>query len=84
MDLGDAQSLEQSLSTFSGHVRRLRNILAALTPHSLVSLAVPLASRFIRLTSPLGRRIWGIALCWKVSETCVTHMPLVCSASMLT
>jgi len=36
VDLGDGQSLEQSLSTFSGHVRRLRNILAALTPHSLV------------------------------------------------
>jgi len=38
VDLGDSQSLEQSLSTFSGHIRRLRNILAAMTPRSLVLL----------------------------------------------
>ncbi|GAB4822194.1 hypothetical protein N2152v2_009240 [Parachlorella kessleri] len=37
-DLGDGQSLQQSLSTFSGHVRRIRNILAATTPRSLVLL----------------------------------------------
>lgn len=37
-DVGDGQSLQQSLSTFSGHVRRLRGILAAATPHSLVLL----------------------------------------------
>lgn len=30
-DLGDGQSLQQSLSTFSGHVRRIRNVLAAAT-----------------------------------------------------
>ena len=37
-DLGDGQSLAASLSTFSGHVRRLRLILAAATPESLVLL----------------------------------------------
>ncbi|PSC69703.1 endonuclease 2 [Micractinium conductrix] len=37
-DLGDGQSLQQSLSTFSGHVRRIRNVLAAATPQSLVLL----------------------------------------------
>jgi DNA mismatch repair protein MutS2 len=31
-DLGDGQSLQQSLSTFSGHLRRIRNVLAAATP----------------------------------------------------
>ena len=31
-DLGDGQSLQQSLSTFSGHLRRIRNVLAATTP----------------------------------------------------
>ena len=37
-DVGDGQSLQQSLSTFSGHVRRLRLILAAVTPASLALL----------------------------------------------
>jgi ABC-type uncharacterized transport system ATPase subunit len=37
-DIGDAQSLEQSLSTFSGHVRRIQRILGAATPASLVLL----------------------------------------------
>jgi dsDNA-specific endonuclease/ATPase MutS2 len=37
-DIGDSQSLQQSLSTFSGHVRRLRRVLAAAGPSSLVLL----------------------------------------------
>lgn len=37
-DVGDGQSLEQSLSTFSGHIRRVRAILAAITQRSLVLL----------------------------------------------
>ncbi|CAL8471247.1 g10789 [Coccomyxa elongata] len=37
-DVGDGQSLQQSLSTFSGHIRRVRAILAAITPRSLVLL----------------------------------------------
>lgn len=37
-DVGDGQSLQQSLSTFSAHVRRLRLILAAATPRSLALL----------------------------------------------
>jgi DNA mismatch repair protein MutS2 len=38
VDIGDGQSLEQSLSTFGGHIRRLSGILNALTPNSLVLL----------------------------------------------
>lgn len=37
-DIGDEQSLEQSLSTFSSHVRRVSEILAKATERSLVML----------------------------------------------
>ncbi|CAN8071802.1 unnamed protein product [Agarophyton chilense] len=37
-DIGDDQSLVQSLSTFSGHVERIKRILAASTSRSLVLL----------------------------------------------
>ena len=37
-DIGDEQSIAQSLSTFSGHVRQLAHILAAATGRSLVLL----------------------------------------------
>jgi DNA mismatch repair protein MutS2 len=35
-DVGDEQSLEASLSTFSAHLKNLREVLAAATPDSLV------------------------------------------------
>ena len=37
-DLGDSQSLEQSLSTFSGHIMRIRDILATADRQTLVLL----------------------------------------------
>jgi len=37
-DIGDEQSLQQNLSTFSGHIRRIGKIMEMITPHSLVLL----------------------------------------------
>ena len=37
-DVGDSQNLQESLSTFSGHIRRVGRILGAITRRSLVLL----------------------------------------------
>jgi DNA mismatch repair protein MutS2 len=37
-DIGDEQSLQQSLSTFSGHIRRISRIINAMHPASLILL----------------------------------------------
>ncbi len=37
-DVGDSQNLQESLSTFSGHIKRVRRILGSITRHSLVLL----------------------------------------------
>jgi hypothetical protein len=47
VDIGDSQSLQQSLSTFSGHVRRLRRVLGAAGLGSLV------------LLDEVGKGVWG-------------------------
>ena len=51
-DVGDGQDLQQSLSTFSGHVRRLCGVLATCTPRSLVLLDE------VRMSSGSGSICW--------------------------
>ncbi len=76
-DVGDSQSLEQNLSTFSGHVRRMGRILKALTPSSLVLLdevgcclgavlmaGVPRTGPGLRLPS-----VWCMCAVWAAAPT---------------
>ena len=37
-EIGDQQSIQESLSSFSGHIARVREMLETVTPHSLVIL----------------------------------------------
>ena len=40
-DIGDEQSLEQSLSTFSGHIRRIIRVIEAINPQEEVAIPQP-------------------------------------------
>ncbi|MFN5515693.1 MAG: endonuclease MutS2 [Cyanobacteriota bacterium] len=61
-DIGDEQSLEQSLSTFSGHIRRIGRILDALPPADPYASALVLLDEVGAGTDPVEGTALAIAL----------------------
>jgi DNA mismatch repair protein MutS2 len=53
-DIGDEQSLTQSLSTFSGHIRRIIRIIEALRPPTSPSSPIPQSSNSLVLLDEVG------------------------------
>ncbi|MDX1984481.1 MAG: Smr/MutS family protein [Bryobacteraceae bacterium] len=73
-DVGDNQSLAESLSSFSAHIRRIREILSIVTPDSLVLL-----DELGRATDPEEGGALGVAIVdflrgWKAFTLASTHL----------
>lgn len=73
-DLGDNQSIAESLSSFSAHIRRIREILSIVTPESLVLL-----DELGRATDPEEGGALAVAVAenlrgWKAFTIASTHL----------
>jgi DNA mismatch repair protein MutS2 len=73
-DIGDEQSIEQSLSTFSGHVRRIAEVMNTVTSDSLVLLDELGGGTDPTEGAALGRAILDELLRLKCKAMVTTHI----------